>query len=228
MPDPEAPPPVIYSFGHSSLPLEAAIAALKKNGVRHLVDVRSLPGSTAHPHFNKEVLAERLPVEGIRYVHVLDLGGRRNKTKGAPPTGWRSASFGNYAAHMEKPEFAAGLKALEAAARERPTAFMCSEGVWWKCHRAIISDALKARGWDVRHISGTGATTPHPYTGPARLDEAGALSYLPDVGRPAREDGEFDAGDGRRKEGRAACGSRASRSATSDEFSRLFERFIRG
>ena len=109
-------------------------------------------------------------------MHLLELGGRRKAAKDTRNTGWRHAAFRGYADYMETEAFAQGIAALEAAGSERPTAYMCSEAVWWRCHRAMISDYLKLAGWEVQHIMSMGKAKGHPYTAPARI-VGGRLNY---------------------------------------------------
>ncbi len=142
-----------------------------------LVDVRSLPGSKRYPQFNKETLADSLSKAGIRYEHFPDLGGRRKAHRDSHNTAWRNASFRGYADYMETKEFRKGVKRLlNLAADAGPTAIMCAEGVWWRCHRSLISDYLKARGIEVIHILGPSKTELHPYTPAARIVN-GQLDY---------------------------------------------------
>jgi uncharacterized protein (DUF488 family) len=143
-----------------------------------VVDVRSFPGSRRFPHFNKEVLEIALPQAKIQYVHLKDLGGRRKVQPDSRNSGWRHAAFRGYADYMETSGFRDGIADLiEYAGKER-TAYMCSEAVWWRCHRSMISDYLKVKGWKVMHIMGVGKAEEHPYTAPARIIQ-GELNYEP-------------------------------------------------
>ena len=122
-----------------------------------LADVRRFPGSRRHPHFAREALGAS--VEG--YVHLEGLGGRRRVVTGSPNDAWEVAAFQGYADHMRTREFLDALARLEAVAAERPTAFMCAEAPWWRCHRRLVSDALVVRGWTVCHIGPDGRLTEH-------------------------------------------------------------------
>ena len=126
-----------------------------------LADVRRHPGSRRHPQFASHALAASLPARGIEYTHLPSLGGRRKPSPGSVNDGWENESFRAYADHLASEEFAAGLAELEALARERPTAFMCAEGPWWRCHRRLLADALTVRGWTVCHIAPDGRLTAH-------------------------------------------------------------------
>ena len=113
----------------------------------------------------------------IRYEHLPELGGRRKPKRDSRNTAWRNASFRGYADYMETVEFHKGVARLLDLAREAgPTAIMCAEAVWWRCHRSLISDYLKARGIEVTHILDYGKTEPHPLTSAARI-VTGKLSY---------------------------------------------------
>ena len=120
-------------------------------------------------------MSPALEQTGIRYIWMPDLGGRRKPKPDSINTAWRNAAFRGYADHMQTPIFKKALATLEELAATQPTAYMCSEAVWWRCHRGLISDALKAKGWDVLHIT-VGGVKAHPYTPAARV-EGGQLSY---------------------------------------------------
>ncbi len=100
---------------------------------------------------------------------MKNLGGRRKVHKDSKNTRWRNASFRGYADYMETGEFVQGVEALAAIALEWPAAYMCAEAVWWRCHRALISDYLKAKGWTVLHIMDVGKAEEHSYTSPATV-----------------------------------------------------------
>jgi uncharacterized protein (DUF488 family) len=167
----------IWTIGHSTRDIDDFIAALKANEIELVADVRMLPGSKRYPQFNKESLADSLQKVGIRYEHFRELGGRRKPKANSRNTAWRNAAFRGYADYMETDEFGKGANRLVCLAQERgPTAIMCAEAVWWRCHRALISDFLKARGVNVTHIIDVKKTEPHPFTSAARMID-GALSY---------------------------------------------------
>jgi uncharacterized protein (DUF488 family) len=170
----------IWTIGHSTREIEEFISALEAHGIKLLVDVRSLPGSKRYPQFNKDALAQSLAERGIRYEHFPELGGRRKSRPGSHNIAWRNASFRGYADYMETEQFHKGVERLLDLAREAgPTAIMCAEAVWWRCHRALISDFLKARGTEVTHIVDAKKTEPHPFTSAARMVD-GTLSYTND------------------------------------------------
>jgi len=169
----------VYTIGHSTQSWEAFIERLRGAGIGILADVRSFPGSRRYPHFNQEALVERLPEAGIEYVWLKDLGGRRGSTLGeaSPHVGLRHPSFRNYADHMLTPRFREGITALLEHARRAPTAIMCAEAVYWRCHRRLVSDYLLAGGAIVQHIMPDGTLRPHTLTSGARLNAGGDLIY---------------------------------------------------
>ncbi|RYD95544.1 MAG: DUF488 domain-containing protein [Sphingobacteriales bacterium] len=168
--------PLIWTIGHSTRSFDEFLALLRSFAIGQVVDVRHFPGSRKFPQFNKDSLIETLPGAGIAYTHIEALGGRRKPAPDSPNTAWRHPAFRGYADYMATPEFKQALQQLEAIGQASPTAYMCSEAVWWRCHRSMISDALKAAGWNVQHIMDEGKAKEHPYTAPARVVE-GRVRY---------------------------------------------------
>src|SRR2546421_5766638 len=143
----------IWTIGHSTRKIDIFISLIEENGIKLVADVRMFPGSKRYPHFNKEALANSLNEHGIRYEHFPELGGRRKPKPDSRNTAWRNESFRGYADYMETDEFRKGvMRLVDLADKVGPTAIMCAEAVWWRCHRALISDFLKARGLEVTHI----------------------------------------------------------------------------
>ena len=166
----------IWTIGHSTLPFEEFVAMLQFFKIQMVADVRHFPGSRKFPYFNKEELSVSLPKHNIQYQHLIDLGGRRKLNKDSKNIAWKHPAFRSYADYMETADFSRGIAILKRLAVQQPTAYMCSEAVWWRCHRALISDFLKADGWKVMHIMGLGKAEEHPYTSPAIITD-GRLSY---------------------------------------------------
>ena len=167
----------IWTIGHSTRSIDEFIAALEANEIKLVVDVRLLPGSKRYPHFNKEALADSLGKKGIRYEHFPELGGRRKPKPDSHNTAWRNEAFRGYADHMETKEFQNGIeRLLQFSPDVGPTAIMCAEAVWWRCHRALVSDFLEVRGIQVLHILDAKKTEPHPFTSAARIID-GELTY---------------------------------------------------
>jgi uncharacterized protein (DUF488 family) len=167
---------MVWTIGHSTHPLNEFTAMLQSFDIGLLADIRSYPGSKRYPHFNKETLQESMPAAGIRYVHIKDLGGRRPARADSKNTGWRHAAFRGYADYMETDAFHTAIRELERLAGAQRVAYMCSEAVWWRCHRSLVSDWLKHAGWTVMHIMAAGKAEEHPYTSPARI-VSGKLLY---------------------------------------------------
>ena len=168
--------PHIWTIGHSTHPLEEFLEWLHSHKMEALVDIRRYPGSRKYPHFNREALADSLPKNGIFYHHFENLGGRRKAKPDSVNQVWRHPSFRGYADYMETSEFKSTIEELKAIAAEKRTVIMCSEAVWWSCHRAMVSDYLKTEGWKVLHIMSPHKTTEHPYTKPAKIED-GKLVY---------------------------------------------------
>jgi uncharacterized protein (DUF488 family) len=166
----------IWSVGHGARALEELLAVLADAGVATLADVRSQPGSRRHPHFGAKALETALREVGVAYVHLPDLGGRREPRADSPHRALRVAAFRGYADHMESEEFARGYERLTALARESRTAFMCAETLWWRCHRRLIADRLSAYGWNVTHWLAPGKSEPHVLWDVARTRD-GHLVY---------------------------------------------------
>lgn len=169
----------IYTVGHSTRSAEDFLALLEEAGVSLVADVRAYPSSRRHPQFNRDSLAARLEAASIGYRHMPGLGGRRAPVPGSRNGGWREAAFQGYADHMASEEFRRALSELEAAARETPTAIMCAEAVWWRCHRRLIADALVARGWRVEHLGIGEGRAVHELPPFAVVEPDGTVTYPP-------------------------------------------------
>jgi uncharacterized protein (DUF488 family) len=173
-------PSQIWTIGHSTRDVEDFIAALKANDIKLVGDVRMLPGSRRYPQFNKDALGRSLEKIGIRYEHFPELGGRRKPKVDSTNTAWQNDAFRGYADYMETEEFRRGVDRLVKLAGEcGRTAIMCAEALWWRCHRALISDFLKVRGWEVTHIIDEKKGEEHPFTSAARIVN-GELTYAAD------------------------------------------------
>ncbi|HEY2433552.1 MAG TPA: DUF488 domain-containing protein [Vicinamibacterales bacterium] len=173
--------PSVFTVGHSTRSIDAFAAILRQAGVTRIADVRAFPASKRHPQFNSSALAAALEDAGIDYHQLPALGGRRTaKKSGASRNGlWKVEAFRNYADYAETPAFAEALDALEALARERPTAFMCAEAVWWQCHRRLIADYMLARGWMVIHLLAPGKRQDAILTPGAVVERDGTIAYPP-------------------------------------------------
>jgi uncharacterized protein (DUF488 family) len=166
----------IWTVGHSTRTLEEFLELLVVNDIEAVADVRSYPGSRRYPHFNSEVLRESLIETRIDYLWLKELGGRRRPRPDSLNTVWRNEAFRGYADYMETEGFEQGINTLLRLARLKRTAVMCAEAVWWRCHRSMISDYLKASGVTVEHIMDARTNVIHPFTAAARI-EGGELIY---------------------------------------------------
>ena len=152
-----------FTIGHSTRSLEELIELLAGARIELLADIRTIPRSITNPQFNKDTLPDALRTAQISYEHIAALGGRRGRTRSAPQgvNGlWRNASFHNYADYALSEPFHAGFEHLLDDGRKQRCVIMCSEAVWWRCHRRIVSDYLLAGGETVFHIMGQGRIEP--------------------------------------------------------------------
>ena len=161
----------LLTIGQSNHPLDHFLALLVRHGVEALVDIRRFPGSRKHPHFSRDSLAAALQEAGIEYHWLEALGGRRPKRRDESPNlGLENQSLRNYADYMLTDEFRQGVEKLLEIARQKRTAIMCAEGLFWQCHRRLVSDFLVANGVTVQHIMPTGELRPHKLTGGAVIE----------------------------------------------------------
>lgn len=163
--------PTLLTIGHGTLPVDDLGAILHGAGVTCLVDIRSFPGSRRNPQFGRGALETWAPSEGIAYHWDRRLGGRRRPDPASPHVALRHPSFRAYADHMDTGEFREAVAALVDRAEAEPTAVMCSESVWWRCHRRLVADhvTLLCTGV-VEHLMHDGRRTPHRPTPGARVD----------------------------------------------------------
>jgi uncharacterized protein (DUF488 family) len=162
----------VWTVGHSTRDWNAFLELLMENGIKVLVDVRRYPGSRKHPQFGQDSLRHSLSSAGIEYMHLEELGGHRKPRPDSRNTAWRNDSFRGYADYMETEEFRGGIQRLLDFAMRKPTAILCAEAVWWRCHRGLIADYLKSQDVDVWHILNKGKRELHPYTPVARLEKS--------------------------------------------------------
>ena len=169
----------VHTIGHSNRPFPEFLALLRQAEIRAVRDVRRFPHSRIHPHFGGARLQEGLAQAGIEYAHVPALGGRRAPLPHAEsPNGlWREAGFRGFADYALGEEFRGALSELISEAEHERLAIVCSEAVWWRCHRRIISDYLLAAGLEVIHILGPGRIEPARLTAGAEPQPTGAIHY---------------------------------------------------
>jgi uncharacterized protein (DUF488 family) len=167
---------VITTVGHGTLDATAFSTLLRAADVDEVADVRRFPGSRRHPHFGTDAMTAWLPDAGIDYRWLSALGGRRRPSATSPNVGLRNPQFRAYADHMATAEFADGVSEL-LAGPERRRAVLCSESVWWRCHRRLLADHLVlVMGVAVEHLFHDGRRVPHPVTEGAVV-EAGVVTY---------------------------------------------------
>jgi uncharacterized protein (DUF488 family) len=178
----------LHTVGHGTLPAEDFAQLLRAAGLELVVDIRTHPGSRRHPHFGQSAMEQWLPEHGLAYAWEPALGGRRTPRPDTPHAALQVPAFRGYADHMETAEFRAALDGVLAEAAARPTAVMCAESVWWRCHRRLVSDAaVLLRSERVVHLMHDGRVTEHPPMNEARIDGArlvydGGDQPLPDIG----------------------------------------------
>ena len=167
----------VWTVGHSTHSSHRFIALLLAHEIVHVADVRTVPKSRRHPHFHREVLARSLAAGGIGYTHLPRLGGWRQPKPDSPNGAWRNRSFRGYADYASSHAFAAGLAQLRELAASGHTAIMCSEALWWRCHRRLIADRLVVAGDTVCHIDASGSASVHALTPFALLAPDGQITY---------------------------------------------------
>ncbi len=153
-----------YTVGHGTRPFDDFLALLNEHGIRRVVDVRTVPKSRHNPQYGQELLAGSLAGAGLEYRHLRGLGGLRKPRADSPNMGWRNESFRGYADYMLTPPFEEALETLVSWLADAPTAIMCAETVYWRCHRSLVADALLARQIPSIHVLGVGKCEPHRLT----------------------------------------------------------------
>ncbi len=169
--------PTVWTIGHSTRTIDEFLAVLDAHRIEVVVDVRRFPGSRRLPHFQAEALEAALATHDMDYEWTPALGGRRRPDSASPNDGWRHPAFRAYADHVATEEFAAGLFELLMIAHGLRTVVMCSEVLWWRCHRRIISDVVTSLGGEVLHIRDAGAAERHRLAAPGRVVR-GVLTYV--------------------------------------------------
>lgn len=174
----------LFTIGHSTRSLDEFVDVLRAHGVKTLVDIRTIRRSRANPQFDEAALGPALAVVGMRYEKLASLGGLRHGMKDQQPSqssAWQNESFRHYADYATTAPFRGGLDALVRLAAREPTAIMCAEALWWRCHRRIVADHLLARGVAVVHLFTKTHAEPATLTPFAVIDQRGAVTY------PAKE-----------------------------------------
>jgi uncharacterized protein (DUF488 family) len=152
----------LLTLGHGTASQAELLGLLEGAGVERLVDVRAHPGSRRHPHVAREAMAGWLARAGVAYRWEPELGGRRRPAPGSVNHALRDPAFRGYADHMRTPAFWSALDRLLAEAAAAPTVAMCSETLWWRCHRRLLADAaVLVHGAEVLHLDHRGRLEPH-------------------------------------------------------------------
>jgi uncharacterized protein (DUF488 family) len=170
----------LLTAGHGRLTGAEMTDLLGAAQVASLVDIRRFPGSRAHPDMSRDAMASWLPAAGIAYRWEERLGGRRRLPADAPREDpwWQVEQFAAYAAHTRTAEFGAALTEVLDESASRTTLVMCSESVWWRCHRRLVADVAVLRfGAAVSHLMHDGRLTPHPVAAGARLRDDGFVVW---------------------------------------------------
>ena len=179
-----APAPVVFTIGHGTAEQGAFLDGLRAAGVRTLADMRAFPRSRTNPQFNTDVLEAAAHGAGIAYVWAQALGGRRRPQPGSPNVALRHDAFRAYADYMRKDAFRETLDDVLARSAS-PIAFMCSETLWWRCHRRLIADALVLlRATPVVHLMPGGKRAVHLPTSGVRVDGDRLVYDVKEEGRP--------------------------------------------
>jgi uncharacterized protein (DUF488 family) len=164
-------PTRLVTVGHGTASEPEFRKLLEEAGIRAVVDVRIAPGSQKFPHFGRDLLERWLPAAGIEYRWEKRLGGFRKLPPDSPDVALRNESFRAYAAYMRSSDFTLALEDLIRQAGGQRVTIMCSETLWWRCHRRLIADhAVLLDGIDVDHLMPGGKLTAHQPTAGVRVE----------------------------------------------------------
>ena len=159
----------IRTLGHGTLAVDEFVRIVHDAHVEAIVDIRRFPGSRRNPQFAREEMAAWLAGHGVDYRWLASLGGRRTPAADSLNVLLRNEQFRAYADHMASAEFAEGAAELIALSRDRPTAVMCAESVWWRCHRRLLADHLVlVEALPVEHLFHDGRVSTHAPSPEAR------------------------------------------------------------
>ena len=182
---------VVYTIGHSTRAIGEFVELLKTYAVNLVVDVRTVPRSRHNPQFNKETVPNTLKPEGIKYIHMPEIGGLRRPKHDSINLAWKNMGFRGYADYMQTKEFIDNLLKIIALARENRLALMCAEALPWRCHRSLISDALVVRHVKVEHIISATSCIRHELNEMAQVDGTQITYPLFTKETPQRTLGDF-------------------------------------
>ena len=160
-----------YTMGFSNRSWEETLQILRAFQIQRLVDIRTLPGSKHTPQFNLEHMKETLPHAGVEYIHMKSLGGLRKPAKDSMlNAAWKNSGFRGYADYMQTSEFEMALRDLMRLIKEKTTVYCCTEAVFWRCHRQLVSDALLVRGLRIGHVFSASKVEEHKLTNFVKTD----------------------------------------------------------
>jgi len=169
---------MLLTYGHGTESAERTVAILTAACASSLVDIRIAPGSKRNPQFARAAMEEWLPAAGIACRWERRLGGFRKPGPDNPDVAWREDMFRGYAEHMRSADFREAIDGVLAEAVTRQVIVMCSESLWWRCHRRLLADFVtEARCTEVRHLMHDGRTEPHRLSPGLRLRDDGLLVY---------------------------------------------------
>ena len=183
----------VFTIGHSTRTMDEFLELLKTYCVALVVDVRTVPRSRHNPQFNKETLPNTLKPEGIKYIHMPDIGGLRRPKHDSINLAWKNSGFRGYADYMQTQEFTDNLLKIIALARENRLALMCAEALPWRCHRSLISDALVVRHVKVEHVISATSCLNHKLNEMAHVEGTQITYPLFTKETPQRTLGDFRA-----------------------------------
>ena len=169
-----------FTVGHSTRSIDAFVDLLRAAAVTFIVDIRTVPRSRTNPQYNKDTLPQSLAAFQIGYEQIAELGGLRSASKEVQPAMngfWENRSFHNYADYALTASFDTGMERLVTLGRQQRCAVMCSEAVWWRCHRRIVADHLIVRAEQVFHLMGKDRIDPASLTKGAQVQDNGELIY---------------------------------------------------
>ncbi|PSJ62378.1 DUF488 family protein [Pseudaminobacter soli (ex Li et al. 2025)] len=171
-----------FTIGHGTRTIDEFVHLLQRAEIKLVADIRTVPRSRANPQYNADVLPQNLTPFGIGYMHLVELGGLRSRSKTVPAAVngfWENQSFHNYADYAMSAEFRAALDRLVELGQAGRLALMCAESVWWRCHRRIVADYLIVRGETVFHLMDDDRIEPASMTPEAAPQADGTLAYPP-------------------------------------------------
>lgn len=168
----------LLTVGHGTASRDELATLLKRAGIQLIVDVRSAPGSRRNPQFGRLALEEWMPAEGLRYRWEPDLGGFRRPAADSRNVALRHPSFKGYADYMAADQFHHVLQRVLDEAITQRVAVMCSETLWYRCHRRLVADAAPVLcGTTILHLGHGGQLSPHQLTEGLRGVQAEVLVY---------------------------------------------------